>query len=88
MYKIISSLTVTIIKVATISDDINITTTIISISKIIKTISNFNLSKLTFDSHNPNPQLKLPQVLTRMNPLINNIANNKTPHIISMNKSL
>jgi len=53
---------------------------------MIKTINNLSPSKLTFDSHNLNLQLKLPQVPTRINPPSNNVINNNTPHITNRNK--
>lgn len=68
-----------------IKPDIIITTTMTSISNTTNTTSNLILSKLTLDSHIPNLQLKLPQVLTLINPPIKsnitiNIPHNTTPN--------
>lgn len=85
MYKISNSNTVTIINKNNIRFEIIITTTIISISKIIKTTNNLTPSKLTLLFHTPNPQLKLPQVLTLINPPNKSNNINKTPHITTPN---
>jgi len=62
-----------------------ITTTRISISNTTNTTSNLILSKLTLDSHIPNLQLKLPQVLILIKPPIKSSITITTPHNITPN---
>lgn len=68
--------------------DNTITTTRISISNTTNTTSNLILSKLTLDSHIPNLQLKLPQVLILIKPPIKSSVIITTPHNTIPNTSL
>lgn len=84
----INSAQVTLNNTVTITPDNTITTTRISISNTTNTTSNLILSKLTLDSHIPNLQLKLPQVLTLIKPPIKSNITITTPHNTTPNTSI
>jgi len=83
-----NSAQVTLNNTVIITPDNIITTTRISISNTTNTTSNLILSKLTLDSHIPNLQLKLPQVLILINPPIKSRAIITTLHNTTLNTSL